>query len=151
MVQELLAEFSLPPNLLALEVTESLLMSNLNKVIADLSAMRALGLGIAIDDFGTGYSSMAYLQKLPIDTFKIDRSFIHNVHNSHRDKVIVKTMAQLAHNLEMQVVAEGVENQLQLDYLHSIGCDKVQGYFYGKPMTAVAFIGAIEKQDDHVN
>lgn len=139
-LHDLLLEFALPPALLSLEVTESLLMDNLNKVIVDLTAMRALGVTIAIDDFGTGYSSMAYLQKLPIDTLKIDRAFVQHVHTNHRDQALVKTMAQLAQNLGMTVVAEGIEQEAQAQYLAEIGCHKGQGFLYGKPMTGAGFI-----------
>ncbi|MBP7900412.1 MAG: EAL domain-containing protein [Gammaproteobacteria bacterium] len=145
MVHELLTEFSLPPQLLSLEVTESLLMSNLSKVVLDLNSIRALGVGIAIDDFGTGYSSMSYLQQLPIDTLKIDRSFVQHLHSNNKDKALVKTMAQLAHNLGMNVVAEGIELQEQADFLRSIGCEKAQGYFYGRPMSASALIEKLSK------
>lgn len=144
-VHECLSQYQLAPEFLVVEVTESLLMNNLTKVIVDLSAIRSLGVRIAIDDFGTGYSSMAYLQKLPIDTLKIDRSFVQHMHINQRDKMLVKTMAQLAHNLGMNIVAEGVEYEEQAVALREIGCDKGQGYFYGKPMTAAAFLAFFER------
>ncbi len=143
LVSDLLQQYDLPPGLLALEVTESLLMNNLSKVILDLSAIRALGVRIAIDDFGTGYSSMAYLQKLPIDTLKIDRSFVQHMHTNLRDLALVKTMTQLAQNLGMNIVAEGVEDEQQTQLLREMGCQKGQGYFYGRPMTAAAFISSL--------
>ena len=143
LVSDLLQQYDLPPELLALEVTESLLMNNLSKVILDLSAIRALGVRIAIDDFGTGYSSMAYLQKLPIDTLKIDRSFVQHMHTNLRDLALVKTMTQLAQNLGMSIVAEGVEDEQQTQLLREMGCQKGQGYFYGRPMTAAAFISSL--------
>lgn len=143
LVSDLLQQYDLPPELLALEVTESLLMNNLSKVILDLSAIRALGVRIAIDDFGTGYSSMAYLQKLPIDTLKIDRSFVQHMHTNLRDLALVKTMTQLAQNLGMSIVAEGVEDEQQIQLLREMGCQKGQGYFYRRPMTAAAFISSL--------
>lgn len=144
MMQALLKEFALPADLLVLEVTESLLMNNISKVVSDLALLRSLGIQIAIDDFGTGYSSMAYLQQLPIDYLKIDRSFVQHLHQRSKDQALVKTMLQLAHNLELQVVAEGIENEQQAQFLTQLGCQKGQGYWYGKPMTAVAFMAMIE-------
>jgi EAL domain-containing protein (putative c-di-GMP-specific phosphodiesterase class I) len=98
--------------------------------------LKAMGFSLAIDDFGTGYSSFSYLSRFPIDKLKIDRSFINNMANSTRDEAIVVAMIEVAHQLGLKVIAEGVETLQQKQRLISIGCDQVQGYFYGKPMTA---------------
>lgn len=101
-----------------------------------LEEIRKLGVKIAIDDFGTGYSSLSYLQRLPIDKLKIDRSFIMDIPNNKDDMAIVKTIISLADNLNLELVAEGVETQEQVDFLLEEGCNVLQGYFYSKPISA---------------
>ena len=95
-----------------------------------------MGTYLAIDDFGTGYSSLAYLQRFPIQKLKIDRSFIHDIHDDANDAAITKTIIGLAHNMQLRVVAEGVENEGQAEWLRTRGCDQAQGFLYAKPMTA---------------
>lgn len=151
LLESLLTEYDLPAHLLVLEVTESLFMNNLNKVLGDLSSMKAQGVAVAIDDFGTGYSSMAYLQQLPIDYLKIDRSFIMDLDVNERDKALVKTMIQLAQNLSLKVVAEGIEKAEQAEYLLSLGCHKGQGYYFGKPMTAAKLLEVLAKPNNTPN
>ncbi len=127
----------LDPKFLELELTESLLMSDPEHETPKLQAVRELGCGIAIDDFGTGYSSLAYLRKLPIDTLKIDGSFVREIQDGNsKDAAVVQAITSLAHSLGMKVVAEGVEYENQRKYLHSIGCDQMQGYLFGKPKHA---------------
>lgn len=113
--------------------------------------MKAQGVAVAIDDFGTGYSSMAYLQQLPIDYLKIDRSFVMDLDVNERDKALVKTMIQLAQNLSLKVVAEGIEKAEQAEYLLSLGCHKGQGYYFGKPMTAAKLLEVLAKPNNTPN
>jgi diguanylate cyclase (GGDEF)-like protein/PAS domain S-box-containing protein len=119
---------------LDLEITESVIMENVENSIAQLRAARAIGINIAIDDFGTGYSSLAYIARLPVDTLKIDRSFIMAMEGSAEDRNIVSTIISLAHALGLKVVAEGVETQSQQDLLRGLQCDQMQGYLFSAPV-----------------
>ncbi|MBV8617508.1 MAG: EAL domain-containing protein [Curvibacter sp.] len=122
------------PARLTLELTESLLLEDTQGVIGKLKALKALGLSLALDDFGTGYSSLSYLKQLPLDTLKIDRSFVADLLVSPNDAAIACTVIALGHALGLKVVAEGVEQQAQQDYLMGQGCDAFQGYLHGRPM-----------------
>ncbi|MDV7102815.1 EAL domain-containing protein [Vibrio sp. TH_r3] len=124
---------SIKPTQIELEVTESILIRDTQKVIYILSRLEAIGVTIAIDDFGTGYSSLSYLKNLKANSLKIDRSFIHNVTDDIHDKTIVQSIIDLAHNLNLSVIAEGVETEQQLKHLQSIGCEIAQGFYYSKP------------------
>jgi diguanylate cyclase (GGDEF)-like protein len=124
---------------LELEITESLIMENVDHSIANLLAIRALGVTIAIDDFGTGFSSLSYLSKLPVHTLKIDRSFIVDMEFGERGLTLVSVIINLAHALKLNVVAEGVETQEQLLKLRELGCDEMQGYLFGKPVPVGVF------------
>ena len=117
-----------------LEITESLLMTDVEASIAKLRALREMGLNIALDDFGTGYSSLAYLSKLPVDTLKIDRGFVHGMMKEPRDRSIVWAILVLAQALQLKVVAEGVETEEQAKLLRDVGCAQGQGYFFGRPV-----------------
>ena len=119
---------------LELEVTENALMSNVNQALTLLQRIRDLGVGISIDDFGTGYSSLAYLKRLPLDTLKVDRSFMLELPGANADRQIVQAIVGMAHTLNLQVVAEGVENAEQLAFLRQLGCDYIQGYLLSKPL-----------------
>jgi EAL domain-containing protein (putative c-di-GMP-specific phosphodiesterase class I) len=119
---------------LELEVTENALMSNVNQALTLLQRIRDLGVGISIDDFGTGYSSLAYLKRLPLDTLKVDRSFMLELPSANADRQIVQAIVGMAHTLNLQVVAEGVENAEQLAFLRQLGCDYIQGYLLSKPL-----------------
>ena len=119
---------------LDLEITESLLMENIDESLRKLRAVRELGVHIALDDFGTGYSSLAYLSRLPIDTVKIDRGFVHNMVDKAEDTSIVSAILSLAHALELKAVAEGVETQEQADLLRLLLCDEMQGYLFSPPL-----------------
>lgn len=121
---------------LTLELTESLLMTDANAAVEVLDHLKALGPRISIDDFGTGYSSLSYLKKFPLDELKIDRAFIMEVTKDHKDKAIVAAVTYMAHQLDLSVVAEGVEESPQLDYLREAGCDIYQGYFFSRPIPA---------------
>ncbi|MBC7503281.1 MAG: EAL domain-containing protein [Herminiimonas sp.] len=134
-----LAETGLQPEYLELELTEGVLMHDVEVAIDTMHKIKQLGVHISIDDFGTGYSSLAYLKRFPIDVLKIDRSFINEMTFDSNDAVIVKSVIALAHNLNLQVVAEGVETHEQLAYLQSLRCDMMQGYFFSKPVSASDF------------
>ncbi len=121
------------PSRLKLELTESLLLSDVEDAIAKMAELRAVGVCFALDDFGTGYSSLAYLKRLPLDQLKIDRSFVMDVLNNPNDAAIARTILNLAHSMELSVVAEGVETAGQRDFLLGSGCTAFQGYFFGRP------------------
>lgn len=124
---------------LELEITESVIMENFNRNIASLEAIRAMGITIAIDDFGTGFSSLSYLSKLPVNTLKIDRSFISGMTAGPEGLALVSTIVSLAHAFKLKVVAEGVETKEQSHLLRLLGCDEIQGFLYSKPVPAEAF------------
>lgn len=138
-----LDQSGLDPELLELELTESVMMQRTQQVADLLYAIRALGVQLSIDDFGTGYSSLAYLKRLPIHSLKIDRSFVHDVPGDGDDVTIVHAMIALAHSLRMEVVAEGVENDAQLQFLRSEGCDEIQGFLASRPVTAEVLAGML--------
>jgi diguanylate cyclase (GGDEF)-like protein len=133
-VVAILDETGVDIRLMELEVTESLTIEDTDKSIALLTKFRDKGLGITIDDFGTGFSSMSYLQKLPINKLKIDKSFIDNVHLDDDSASIVRAIVGLAHALSLSVVAEGVEEEAQYDFLKTINCDEIQGFYFSKPL-----------------
>ena len=133
-IQRSLDEHQIEAKWLELELTESSLMFNTPETIASLLALRDLGLKISIDDFGTGYSSLAYLSRFPIDKLKIDIAFIREVPHNVQDAAITRTIIELAHSLNLQVIAEGVENCEQLAFLTENGCDQVQGYLLSRPL-----------------
>jgi diguanylate cyclase (GGDEF)-like protein len=143
----LIEEIKIPPALLELELTESLVMPNADETIDILHKLKSLGLSISIDDFGTGYSSLSYLKRFPIDILKIDKSFIFDVErDSQDDSTIVTAIIAMAHKLKLKVVAEGVENEKQLNLLREYQCDYVQGYYFGRPMPAEEFQQALENK-----
>ncbi|MGR5145074.1 sensor domain-containing protein [Photobacterium alginatilyticum] len=127
------------PSQIELEVTESVLMTHPESTSETLTSLTKLGFTIAIDDFGTGYSSLAYLKKIQASILKIDKSFIKNITINADDKTIVKSVVEMAHNLGLRVVAEGVEHQSQADYLSLVECDMAQGFLYSYPLTAKGF------------
>jgi EAL domain-containing protein (putative c-di-GMP-specific phosphodiesterase class I) len=124
---------------LELEITESLIIEDVEYSIASLQAIRAMGVTIAIDDFGTGFSSVSYLSKLPVDTLKIDRSFVTNMNASREGLALASSIITLAHSLKLNVVAEGVETQEQLRLLRMLGCDEMQGFLFSKPLPRKIF------------
>jgi diguanylate cyclase (GGDEF)-like protein/PAS domain S-box-containing protein len=146
MVKECLRDTQLPAHFLTLEVTESYLMNDTINVASQLQILRDLGVNVSIDDFGTSYSSLRYLQELPISTLKIDRSFVKDIPRDKGDCAIVKTIIDLAHNLEIEVIAEGVEDITQEEFLISQGCYLAQGFMYSKPLVANIFSEKFLKQ-----
>ncbi|VAW62831.1 diguanylate cyclase/phosphodiesterase (GGDEF & EAL domains) with PAS/PAC sensor(s) [hydrothermal vent metagenome] len=127
-------KFALETSIVELEITESALMHDLSRAGKILEQLHQMGLKLAIDDFGTGFSSLSYLKKLPVDTLKIDKSFIFDMCESTRDMAIVKTIIELGHNLGCRVVAEGVENEQMLESLRALNVDVIQGFYYSKPL-----------------
>ncbi len=135
-IQQALNNHNLEAHYLELEVTESMIMQDVNMVIQHLNQLRKLDVSIAIDDFGTGYSSLSYLQKLPLDYIKIDRSFVDEMDKLEHQKNLVQTIIALANNFKLKVIAEGVENEAQLQLLKAMGCQTAQGYYFSKPLSA---------------
>jgi EAL domain-containing protein (putative c-di-GMP-specific phosphodiesterase class I) len=131
----ILAETELPANRLAIEITESVLLTDTEAVGQTLAAIHRLGVELAVDDFGTGYSSLTYLQRFPVQKVKIDLSFVRNICTVRSDASIARAIISLGHSLGLDVVAEGVETREQFDYLRNAGCDQAQGYFIAKPMS----------------
>lgn len=141
-ILEILAREQFPANRLELEITESLLMNDRPDIIEKLRRISTAGVHLAIDDFGTGYSSLSYLQKFPINTLKIDRSFVHAIKTVEEDACIVNAIISMALGLKLNIIAEGVENTAQLQYLRSLGCHAVQGYLFGEPIAMTALMAA---------
>lgn len=138
-VRRVLLETGLPAELLELELTESAMIDDPQRVSDICGELKAMGVRVAIDDFGTGYSSLAYLRRLPVDTLKIDRSFVSSLHVSDDDLVIVSSIIGLAKNLRLTIVAEGVERDSQVDALRKLGCDQLQGFLFSRPLPADEF------------
>ncbi|BDW97594.1 MULTISPECIES: EAL domain-containing protein [Thalassospira] len=138
-VTKIVKETALPHGTLELEITESILMNNPEKAVSTLKELKELGVLIAIDDFGTGYSSLNYLKRFPVTSIKIDRSFVNDIHVDVDDKAIVDAVIGLGHSLNLEVVAEGVEEVEQLVYLQEKGCDFIQGFLFSKPLPASTF------------
>ncbi|WP_247286839.1 putative bifunctional diguanylate cyclase/phosphodiesterase [Pseudomonas violetae] len=139
LIRHLLDETQANPQLLKLEITESLLLTDKNKAVIRMQSLRKMGIRFSIDDFGTGYSSMAYLQQLPLDQLKIDQSFVRDLPQNTSSLAIVHAILAMALSLDLEVIAEGVESQAQRDALSDSGCKHFQGYFFGKPVAAEAF------------
>ncbi|WP_236217893.1 putative bifunctional diguanylate cyclase/phosphodiesterase [Pseudomonas rhodesiae] len=143
-IEDALRFSGLAANRLELEVTENALMGNISSTLALLRQIRSLGVSLAIDDFGTGYSSLAYLKRLPLNTLKIDRSFIQDIPKSTADLEIVQAIIGMAHTLHLHVVTEGVETQSQFELLHALGCDFIQGYLLSPAVAVSDIIGVVQ-------
>ena len=137
-VKDALDKSGANPQRLKLELTESMLVDDVEDIIAKMNAIKRFGVGFSLDDFGTGYSSLSYLKRLPLDQLKIDQAFVRDVLNDPSDAVIARTVVALGHSLGLTVIAEGVETAEQARFLSEIGCDAFQGYYYGRPGPAVA-------------
>jgi EAL domain-containing protein (putative c-di-GMP-specific phosphodiesterase class I) len=136
-IRNALEKSQLDPSCLKLEITESVVMENTEAATTVFKQLRALGVQLSIDDFGTGYSSLSYLHRFPVNYLKIDRSFVSRMTETNDNAEIVKTIATLAHNLGMQVIAEGVESEQQNEQLRALGCEYGQGYLFSKPVSTV--------------
>ncbi|MBF0310166.1 MAG: EAL domain-containing protein [Magnetococcales bacterium] len=133
------------PELLELELTESLIMEDVEQAVRTMEALRSLGVFISIDDFGTGYSSLAYLKRFPIHALKIDRSFVRDVPADTNDAAIVSAITSMAHQLSLRVVAEGAETEEQVNFLVEKGCDEIQGYYFSRPLPAEGIMALVEE------
>lgn len=131
-----LARYCIAPHLLEIEITEGAMMQDVSAAIRSTEKLKALGLSLSLDDFGTGYSSLAYLSRFPIDTVKIDQSFVRDITHDPASAAIVQATIAMSHKLGKTVLAEGVETQEQMRYLHRSECDEMQGYLFSKPIPA---------------
>lgn len=134
LLRDILVSTSLPPHLLELELTESIVMSQAEETVAILGRLHELGVHLSIDDFGTGYSSLSYLKRFPVQKLKVDQSFVRDVVHDANDAAIVRGIVSLAHGLGLRVIAEGVETREQLDFLRGLGCEEAQGYYFSRPL-----------------
>jgi diguanylate cyclase (GGDEF)-like protein/PAS domain S-box-containing protein len=148
-VREALAASGMAPGLLRLEVTESSMMQNPEAAVRTLQALRALGVTIAVDDFGTGYSSLSFLRRFPIDGLKIDQSFVRDVVDDENDAAIARAVIAMGRSLRLDIVAEGVETEAQLDFLRTEGCDKAQGYLFSRPLEFEALQAWLSEEKGH--
>lgn len=139
MVEKIIDETNMTPEYLEFEITESVVMEDIEDALEKLKRLKNLGLYISIDDFGTGYSSLRYLKEMSVDELKIDRSFISDLDMNNKNKAIVKSIINLAHELNLEIIAEGVENEEQIQFLKENGCDKVQGFYYSEPIPPQEF------------
>ena len=135
-LKSIITQTKINPRFVELEITESILVKDFDKSVKSLTEIRNLGIKVALDDFGTGYSSLSYLKQLPINTLKIDKSFIDNIVTNEREKSIVDGIVQLAQKIDLEVIAEGAENKEQIKLLKSMGCNQIQGYYFSKPLPA---------------
>jgi diguanylate cyclase (GGDEF)-like protein/PAS domain S-box-containing protein len=149
-ISEVLAETGLSPQSLKIEITESAVMENAEAAVEMLNQLKAFGMQLSIDDFGTGYSSFNYLHRFPIDTLKIDRSFVSRMDIQAENVEIVRTIISLAHNLGMKVVAEGIETRAQMQQLRELGCEYGQGYYLARPMDSAAAASIIASPPSHL-
>ena len=138
-VKNILDEIGMTANRLEFEITESTAMEDIDEAIATMDIFKRMGIFFSIDDFGTGYSSLSYLKRFPVNTLKIDQSFIRNIHVNFEDAAIVKSIVTLAHSLKFAVIAEGVETKEQFDFLKDIDCDEIQGYLFSPPVSVDEF------------
>jgi diguanylate cyclase (GGDEF)-like protein/PAS domain S-box-containing protein len=147
LVRASMTRHEVPPGVLELELTESMVMDDAERTLRQMHALRALGVGLLIDDFGTGYSSLAYLNRFPIDKLKIDQSFVHDMIGDPTDRAITMAVIGLGHTLGLKVVAEGVENEREAVLLREARCDELQGYLFGRPMDADALLAWAARRD----
>lgn len=144
-IAQILDQTGLDPDYLGLEITESIAMKNADFTISALNELKKMGIHFSLDDFGTGYSSLSYLKRFPLETLKIDRSFVRDITTDPNDAAIVQAVIALAHSLKLNVVAEGVETEGQLSYLKGHGCDQVQGYYFSHPLSEENFLNVLKE------
>jgi EAL domain-containing protein (putative c-di-GMP-specific phosphodiesterase class I) len=145
-VADALVRHGLPPSCMELELTESMLMDDPDQTLNTLQQLKQLGVHLSLDDFGTGYSSFGYLSRFPIDALKIDQSFVRNIASEKESALIAVSIIDLAHNMGLRVVAEGIETQEQLEYLFARGCDEMQGFLFSRPLEASAFERVLQER-----
>jgi EAL domain-containing protein (putative c-di-GMP-specific phosphodiesterase class I) len=138
-VEMILKNTEVMPEWLEFEITESLVMKNYDDAISKINELKNLGITIALDDFGTGYSSLNYLSSLPIDSIKLDKTFVDKIIKEEKNQTIIQAFIRLAHSIELNIVAEGVETEEQLHLLKQFNCDVVQGYIFSKPLNSAEF------------
>ena len=138
-VTQALVAHGIPPHALELEITESCLMSDFDEMLAALRIIDRMGVRLALDDFGTGYSSLSYIKQLPVDSVKIDKSFVTSAAHDAGDATVVETIIAMSHQLGMRVIGEGVETVEHVDFIRRRGCDLAQGFYFGRPLAADAF------------
>jgi len=143
-VRAILKDARLDPQSLELELTESVLMKHAESTVSVLKALKNIGVQLAVDDFGTGYSSLSYLRQFPIDSLKVDQSFVHEISSTSDDAPIVSAVISMGNSLNKRVIAEGVETREQLDFLTAAGCEEAQGYYFNRPMVADQFATLLE-------
>ncbi|MBI4681670.1 MAG: EAL domain-containing protein [Nitrospirae bacterium] len=146
MVSDILNDTGLDPRYLELEITESIVMENVNTTIATLNDLKKMGLRLSMDDFGTGYSSFSYLKRIPLDIIKIDQTFIKDIHSDPQDRTIINAIIVMAHSLGMEVIAEGVETERQLSFLVASKCREIQGFLLSSPLTSAEATECLEKE-----
>jgi EAL domain-containing protein (putative c-di-GMP-specific phosphodiesterase class I) len=145
-IRNALRDSGMPPSLLELEITESMVMQDLARTVRLLQQIKHLGITLAIDDFGTGYSSMAMVRELPIDALKIDRSFVREITTSSDDAAITTAIIAMAHALGLKVVGEGIETDAQREVLRRQGCDAMQGYLFSRPVPAGELVPLLSRK-----
>ena len=150
MINDALHHSGLDPAYLTLEITESSAMENARETIAGLQTLKSVGIHLSIDDFGTGYSSLAYLKRFPIDTLKIDRSFVKDIDRDSDDRAIIRSIIAMGHSLNLAIVAEGVEKVEHINYLNEQHCDIIQGYFISKPLTNEDFVEFVRRLNNQM-
>jgi len=145
----MLKQVGLPPESLELEITESMIMKDLDKKNLNFDVFNEAGISLSLDDFGTGYSSLSYLKQLPIGHLKIDKSFVCDISNNVDDQAITSAIISMGHNLGITVIAEGVETDAQLNKLKELDCDEVQGYYFSHPVTSEEFTRLLKTSVKH--
>ena len=145
-IQSILDEFHIDTQLLEIELTESALVQTHENSFAILKQIQEMGLRVTMDDFGTGYSSLAYLKDFPLECIKIDRSFVKDIDKDENANKLIASIISIAHGLGLEVVAEGVEEKYQADHLIALGCEYIQGYYYGRPMPQSEVAEIIKKE-----
>jgi EAL domain-containing protein (putative c-di-GMP-specific phosphodiesterase class I) len=146
LVHSVLLETGLPPDRLALEITEGVLIDDFSRAVSILGKLKSLGVEIAMDDFGSGYSSLSYLHAFPFDKIKIDRIFVGNMEHNHHSRAIARAIITLGHSLDVPILAEGVETDAQLAFLAQASCDEVQGFLTGRPSAIEAYARLVGRE-----
>jgi EAL domain-containing protein (putative c-di-GMP-specific phosphodiesterase class I) len=144
-LKHILDQYAINPKQLKLELTENILVDDIQSIVDMMTTLKQFGIQFSLDDFGTGYSSLQYLKRLPLDQLKIDQSFVRDVGSDPNDRAIVRTIIAMAHSLDLSVIAEGVETEQQRELLELYGCLNFQGYLFGKPMPVEHFEDIVRK------